>query len=258
MKAWISEQSEPVYWIATAKSYQDAVNGIPSLNNATPLFTGDMYAQVMSLSPWIVAPESLLDIDDSILTCGIFITSNAGLENVLAHLRSLLTAGLFGEEVLFRFYDPQVIFPMFERMGTAERNAFMGNTSSWTHFNNDKALSYSSIPNPDFKISTSAWWVIKESHLTEPENVDVLAKNLERRFWEKLPDVMNVVDSPLDAITATLIDSKERGFGGDEAQFRALALIVHQGQGKAEDATRALLLSSEGEQKLKNFMKEYV
>ena len=69
---------------------------------------------------------------------------------------------------------------------------------------------------------------------------------------------MNVVDSPLDVITAALIDSKERGFGGDEAQFRALALIVHQGQGKAEDAARALLLSSEEEQKLKNFMKEYV
>ena len=114
MKAWITGQSEPVYWIATAKSYQDAVNSTPSLNNATPLFTGDMYAQVMSLSPWVVAPESLLDIDDSILTCGIFITSNAGLEDVLAHLRSLLTAGLFGEEVLFRFYDPKVIFPMFE------------------------------------------------------------------------------------------------------------------------------------------------
>ena len=81
MKAWIAEQSEPVYWIATAKSYQDAVNGSPSLNTATRLFTGDMYAQVMSLSPWIVAPESLLDIDDSILTCGIFITSNSDYLN---------------------------------------------------------------------------------------------------------------------------------------------------------------------------------
>ncbi|MES1384198.1 DUF4123 domain-containing protein, partial [Vibrio cholerae] len=61
-----------------------------------------------------------------LLQQGIFLTSHSSTSELLSHLQSLLIAVLEGEEVLFRFYDRQVIVPMLNAMRDLERNDFLG------------------------------------------------------------------------------------------------------------------------------------
>ncbi|WP_462055269.1 DUF4123 domain-containing protein, partial [Vibrio cholerae] len=77
------------------------------------VFHGETFAPVMSLSPWLIpVSDKVLELSDELLQQGIFLTSHSSTSELLSHLQSLLIAALEGEEVLFRFYDRQVILPM--------------------------------------------------------------------------------------------------------------------------------------------------
>ncbi len=275
---WLIRQPSTVYWLGTATSCQEIIaHRGTAIENAVPLFYGEQFKETMTLSPWLAPIASFTELENDTvvekwLTQGIFITSDSTMPDITAHLRSLLTAGLEGEEVLFRFYDPNVIFPMLQRMNETDKQAFFGNQSGWFYWNNGEVISHSACPATEFKIATAPWWAIKAEHLTEPESMETLAKNIARRLWEKIPLLMNALDTPERTILSALQYAGQHHFTPDDAQLWALANIIRSGQGeidcvegkvdcveeKIDSVARDLLLSREEAGQLETFTKECV
>ncbi len=259
MKSWIKKQVSSAYWLATASVFQEAVHQLGSIDGAVILFGGKQYEDVMTLSPWLIPARSLNDLDSDILNKGMVLTSDEGVYLVLAHLRSLLTAGLEGEEVLFRFYDPQVIMPMLALMNEVDRCALLGNLNSWSSvekLENDTSnvTTYSSQPHVNFCINNEPWWVIKAEHLDQKKDYSKLAHHMERRLWEKLPQVMNKMNQPKQTFFNILQAAEDSQLNLIDAQFMVLAnLIVHQSI-SVDAVSKTLMLSREEEQRLQQLV----
>ncbi len=50
--------SSVAYWLVTASVYQEAVKQLLSIEEATPLFEGKEYDDVIALTPWLVPVSS--------------------------------------------------------------------------------------------------------------------------------------------------------------------------------------------------------
>lgn len=263
MKSWIKTQRNPAYWIVTAQVYQQAVHQSLSLDGAVPLFEGKEYDDVMPLSPWLVPATSLSELQEKILNKGMIVTSDVTIDEVLAHLRSLLIAGLEGEEVLFRFYDPLVIMPMLALMSEVDKHALLGNLMSWSSvetLENDElnVITYSNQLDVNFCVKSEPWWVIKAEHLDEKQNIPQLAHHIERRLWEILPQVMNAMTQPKQMFINILQAAEGTQLNLVDAQFMVLAnLIVYQGI-SVDAVSKGLKLPWVEEQRLQQLVDETV
>ncbi len=158
-----------------------------------------MFANAMPLSPWLVpVDESLAAVSQETLQQGLFFTSSADLQELTDHLRSLLTAGLDGEEVVFRFYDPKVLLPMLMVMDESDLNALFGNIKELIafHTETDQLQTWSSTRVTPFELQPAPWWPMKEAHLKPLYSTQTHAVILEKRFWEVLPESMEALDHP--------------------------------------------------------------
>lgn len=261
MKSWIEKQVNPAYWLATASVYQEAVHQLSSMEGAMPLFNGKAYEDVMPLSPWLIPVSSLIGLDGHTLNKGMMLTSGAEINEVLAHLRSVLTAGLEGEEVLFRFYDPQVIMPMLALMSETDKHALLGNLTSWSGVevseNGDLSItSYSTQPQSNFLVNEAPWWVIKEEHLKETQNIPQLAHHIERRLWEALPQVISEISDPKQTFIDVLERAQDAGFSPTDAQLMLLASLIVNQSAHIGVISKALALSRDEEKRLQVLVEE--
>ncbi len=261
MKSWIKELSGVVYWLVTASVYQEAVEQLLSIEEATPLFEGKEYDDVITLTPWLVPVSSLVDLNYDLLHKGMILASDAAMHEVVAHLRSLLIAGLDGEEVLFRFYDSQVIMPMLAQMNETDRHRLFGNLNSWACIeqseNHDLNITtYSMKPHPNFKVNDAPWWVIKAEHFSEKINVVQLAHHIERRLWATLPQVINDMSEPKQKLISILQEAQKARLNLVDSQLMVLAnLIVYQ-HVPVEMVSQAMLLSWDEEKRLQNLLED--
>lgn len=261
MKSWITDQHSPTYWLATASVYQEAIHQLLSIDGATPLFDGKAYEVVMSLSPWLVPASSLAELHADTLNKGMILTSKAETNAVLAHLRSLLTAGLEGEEVLFRFYDPQVILPMLALMNEMDRHALLGNLTSWSAVGSSEnhesnIITYSNKSDLDFSVNRAPWWVIKAEHFEENQNIPQLAHHIERRLWATLPQVISKMSHPKKTFIEILQNAQEAHISQEDAQLMLLATLIVSQSAHIETVSKALSLSWDEEKRLQVLVEE--
>ncbi|EGR1702017.1 DUF4123 domain-containing protein [Vibrio cholerae] len=194
---WLSEQTSNVYWLADHSTFKQAVanNSGIVFDGTQVVFHGETFAPVMSLSPWLIpVSDKVLELSDELLQQGIFLTSHSSTSELLSHLQSLLIAALEGEEVLFRFYDRQVILPMLTRMDEIEKNQFLGNISQLVALDSqeqNRLVAFANAPNTQFTVKQTTWWVIKQHHLEDHENLPLVQANLESWLWRYFPKVMN-------------------------------------------------------------------
>ncbi|EGR0941808.1 DUF4123 domain-containing protein [Vibrio cholerae] len=194
---WLSEQTSNVYWLADHSTFKQAVanNSGIVFDGTQVVFHGETFAPVMALSPWLVPVSDMVsDIDYECLQQGIFLSCSCPSTELLSHLQSLLIAVLEGEEVLFRFYDRQVIVPMLERMDEIEKNQFLGNINQLVVFDShekNRLVSFANTSNTQFTALQTTWWVIKPHHLEDQENLPLVQANLESWLWRYFPKVMN-------------------------------------------------------------------
>ncbi|NVD06783.1 DUF4123 domain-containing protein [Vibrio sp. JPW-9-11-11] len=212
IKDWLSERRENGYWLANSSTHTDAVKerGF-GFEDSIPLFVGELFSEVKDLSPWIIpVSEEVLALEEETLQRGIGLCSSENTEAVLAHLRSLLTASLEGEEVMFRFYDPNVVLPMLEAMDEGERSSFLGNLTAMA-VTNDALTVFSNTPKPEFQPNTDIWWKIQPHHLAELYSLGAHAYAIERRWWELFPELMEKTDSPAALISGALQKAIDAG-----------------------------------------------
>ena len=195
--SWFQQQQNHRYWLVDRKLHEQALqqNGGFGFEEAVPLFYGAMFTEVMPLSPWLIpVSESVLSLPEALLEQGVGLSSHAEGDEVLNHLRSLLIAGLEGEEVMFRFYDRLVIIPMLARMNQLEVNQFLGNVNQLASLDDGDQghlVTFDNTSHAPFNAQQGSWWVIKAHHLDKQENLPLLKANLESWLWQHFPKAMD-------------------------------------------------------------------
>ncbi|ENM5927645.1 DUF4123 domain-containing protein [Vibrio mimicus] len=231
IQEWLMEQQTPVFWLLDQQGFKQVIaanNGVV-FDDTLIVFHGETFAPVMSLSPWLVpVTEKVLQLSDEQFQQGIFLTSNSSATELLSHLQSLLIAALEGEEVLFRFYDTEVILPMLDAMLEHERNDFLGSVERLATANKGNFRIWKNTRMDDFVSRPTTWWKMQPYHLVPLYRTQVHAQVLERRFWEKLPFVMEQIDEPYQFIKTVLDEGIEFGLAPEQAELLVLnSTIVH-------------------------------
>ncbi len=255
MNEWMLNHSDSSYWLATADLFEQAIKtGLPA-DGSIPLFHGDSYQDVMPLSPWLVPSKALVVINEQLIQQGILLESDYSAIDVLDHLRSLLLAGLDGEEVLFRFYDPRVIAPMLNLMQESEKYSFMGNIRTLLYWDSETVITLINPLNHDYKKHDEPWWVIKPNHLTNLYQMDTHCRVLERRFWSVIPEVMEKHFSSNQIIKDALSYSSENHWSLEKAELYALSLLLTSVNASIEDIASKFRLSINETSTLTKFSK---
>ncbi|EKO3594132.1 DUF4123 domain-containing protein [Vibrio metschnikovii] len=225
IQQWLVEQTTPVFWLLDQQAFKQVIaanNGLV-FEGTQVVFHGEIFAPVMSLSPWLIpVSDKVLALPDELLQQGIFLTSHSSSIELLNHLQSLLIAALEGEEVLFRFYDRQVIVPMLDAMLELERNDFLGPVERLAAVKQGVFQEWGNTRSAEFIYQPAPWWKIKPYHLMPLYRTEVHAQILERRFWEKLPYVMEQLDEPQQWIKTILDEAKQANLGHDNAEYLVL------------------------------------
>ncbi|EGR4328981.1 DUF4123 domain-containing protein [Vibrio cholerae] len=225
IQQWLMEQKTPTFWLLDQQAFKCVIaanNGI-GFDGTQILFHGETFAPVMSLSPWLIpVSDKVLELSDELLQQGIFLTSHSSTSELLSHLQSLLIAVLEGEEVLFRFYDRQVIVPMLNAMRDLERNDFLGPVEKLAAVKQGVFQEWGNTRSSEFIYQPAPWWKLQPYHLMPLYRTEVHAQVLERRFWEKLPYVMEQLDEPQQWIKTILDEAKKANLGHDNAEYLVL------------------------------------
>lgn len=181
--------SQPLhYW------YQHAI-----YTDAWPLYAGTEYSDDLLAGPWLLPLEQLPGWEDwwqqqesNHSATGLLLASEYPIEKLVQHWKSLLKAGLDGEEVLFRFYDPRVLGPMLFALSETETRILLGPTNEMLLWYDKDWLAASPYPEPDLTEHTEPWWRIKMSHLAGVSGQkERLVENLDNWLWQHEPELMS-------------------------------------------------------------------
>ena len=244
LSGWFKSCEAQSYWLADSHAHQCAIKELGfGFEDSLPLFSGDAFGQVTSLSPWLVpASDELLSLKEETLDQGIGLASTVLPNLIVAHLRSLLLASFNGEEVIFRFYDKSVIEPMLRTMEEDERNQLLGNIDQLA-VTADSLQCYFNRSLTAYRLQSRPWWKIQQSHLTELYNADIHAKSIERRWWNLVPQIMAKLNHPQQLIFATLEKARQQGYEPDAREACVMVELARQTQTQLSDLTAPFQLT---------------
>jgi hypothetical protein len=160
--------------------------------DAWPLYAGTEFADDLLYGPWLLPLAQLPDWatwwsaqEQAGYATGILIASEHPPQTVLQHWQSLLIAGLEGEEVLFRYYDPRILGPMLFTFHEEETRRFLGPTNEILLWYQDDWLIAAPHPEPELTEHHEPWWRMKESHFVGQPGEDArLTESLDDYLWQ--------------------------------------------------------------------------
>ncbi|MGD8110997.1 DUF4123 domain-containing protein [Vibrio sp. TRT 21S02] len=255
LKAWFSARQQNNFWLVDKKGYQTVIqaNHGKAIDDAMPLFQGEQFSEVLDLSPWLLPISSeLLSLADDVFTFGIGLSTSVEQITLIQHLRSLLVAAYEGEEMMFRFYDTNVLSPMFETMDAGERSAFLGCVSELAICHDGELAQYDSDMTEHWAHQDAIWWKILPKHLAPLYKVTTHAKALERRFWQKLPDSMAQLDDPYQTLLTAMESAQQRNLSAQDIEFVAIKTLMSATNTHLSVITQAFHLSQDEQSQLMN------
>jgi len=181
--------NEPLkYWYQHADS-----------TDAWPLYAGTEYGDDVLSGPWLLPLAQLpswsswwQEQEENEQATGFLLASEVPPERLAQHWISLIKAGLDGEEVLFRFYDPRVLGPMLFTFTEDETRRFLGPTDEILVWHQGEWVTASPYPEPEMTEHIEPWWRMQPQHLsTIPGQKERLIENLDHWLWQQEPDLMS-------------------------------------------------------------------
>lgn len=159
--------------------------------DARPLYAGTEFASDILVGPWLLPLVQLPDWEAwwqeqeaAGQATGLLLASEHESVMLLKHWQSLLLAGLDGEEVLFRYYDPRVLAPMLYTLTEEETRRFLGPTNELLIWHNDDWLAASPYPDPDLTEHHEPWWRMQDAHFVgQPGGKEIALFNIEQWLW---------------------------------------------------------------------------
>ncbi|WP_261887342.1 DUF4123 domain-containing protein [Vibrio aerogenes] len=260
---WLAEPASSRYWLTGYLPFEQAQQHAAThetlqaaLADTGVLFSGPAFAQVMAMSPRLVRAETACQLPAEILSQGIGLESQADYAGMLAHLRSLLMAAMDGEEVLFRFYDPQVLLPMLATMAQDEVDLLLGNLSCLCGIADKAPIRYHRSEQAAFTPQSATWWKIQPHHLKPVYKTDVHARSLERYWWEKIPATMNQPDDPYALILSALEQAQQLNYSDTQAELLALSTLARETDTPAEQLADVFYFTADERNTLYRINKE--
>lgn len=191
---------------------------------AWPLYGGTEFTDAILHGPWLLPLAQLpnwltwwQEQEGAGQAQGVLIASPYPVEQLVRHWQSLLIAGLDGEEVLFRYYDPRVLAPMLATYTETEICQFLGPTTSLLIWEQADWRAYSPYPKADLTEHTEPWWRMRPAHFVgQPGEKETCLTNIEQWLWqqaaelttqqyEKFGDIRHVLDAHYDELSKQAI-----------------------------------------------------
>ena len=165
---------------------------------AWPLYGGTEFTDDILHGPWLLPlaqlPSGLAwwqEQESAGQAQGVLIASPYPVEQLVRHWQSLLIAGLDGEEVLFRYYDPRVLAPMLATYTETEICQFLGPTTSLLIWDQADWRAYSPYPKADLTEHTEPWWRMQPAHFVgQPGKKEQLINSLDDWLWQNKSALM--------------------------------------------------------------------
>ena len=166
--------------------------------DAWSLYTGTEFADDVLSGPWLLPLAQLPGWQEwwqaqeqAGYATGILLASEHPPEKLVLHWQSLLIAGLDGEEVMFRYYDPRVLGPMLYTFTEDETRRFLGPTNELLLWHNNDWLMAAPYPEPDLTEHAEPWWRMRNEHFAgQPGEKAVIIDNLDDWLWQNKPKLM--------------------------------------------------------------------
>lgn len=166
--------------------------------DAWPLYAGTEFADDVLSGPWLLPLAQLPGWQEwwqaqeqAAYATGILLASEHPLEKLVLHWQSLLIAGLDGEEVMFRYYDPRVLGPMLYTFTEEETRRFLGPTNELLLRHHDDWLMAAPYPEPDLTEHAEPWWRMKDEHFAgQPGKDERLTDSLDDYLWQHANTLM--------------------------------------------------------------------
>ncbi len=175
-------ENEPLkYWYQHADS-----------TDAWPLYAGTEYGDDVLSGPWLLPLAQLpswsswwQEQEENEQATGFLLASEVPPERLVQHWKSLMKAGLDGEEVLFRFYDPRVLGPMLFTFTEDETRRFLGPTDEILVWHEGEWVTASPYPESDMTEHPEPWWRMQEPHFVgQPGKKERLIDALDDFLWQ--------------------------------------------------------------------------
>ncbi len=183
------------YWLAQAKVFQKALR-FGEVNNAKAAFVGDAFKAVSHGSPVIVDTKELSFVPDEVKMQGMLLVSDASMYEVIQHLNSLFFMMLDGEQVLMKFYQPQIFTTLMAQFSDLEVTRFLGNINEWRVVEEGgvqpkvyKRLESYVEQNP-YQLQVSPWWNLTAEHMKGFNDPQLHMFALVRALWNQFPRVL--------------------------------------------------------------------
>ncbi|MBQ4892323.1 DUF4123 domain-containing protein [Shewanella sp. MMG014] len=233
LQNWLDPQSD-CYWLVAqvgTKLAENHASLIPLMSKALPLFDEATFNDLVPLTPWLIPMnKTIAGLPESTLKQGILLRSSAKVDDLIAHLRSLLLAALDGELVLFRFYDPLVLTPQLLAMSVIDVYRFMGNIDSLRVSTGEQVHTFNQETEILYMPKVAPWWVMKPEHMLSSYSLEQHTVVLSRRLWAVAPDMMAHFDNAEVYIQAALEEAKQEAIQASDIDLFVVGqLAAHSG-----------------------------
>jgi len=217
---WIEQQPQDLYVLINTLSqphllplfYQYAGD------HAVPLFERAELVEHKQQGPWLLACSPLLQQHPELMAefsaGGIFFTSGDDVNDISAHLQSLLLAIYEGEVVLFRYYDVRVLAPFLQSLIPMEQQNFLGPIHTMAMVHDNACISVSNPRVSSVNLARRGpWWRLTPAQLASQYQLKRHVYTLERQLWQQLhplmclqPDRSTIIESAIISATAQHMD----------------------------------------------------
>lgn len=259
LQDWLNKQDESdCYWLIAQAGIDLAAEhtSLPLLmEKAMPLFTEATFDSLVCLTPWLIPMnEAIAGLPDRLLKHGVLLRSGAGASDLMVHLRSLLLAGLDGETVLFRIYDPLVITPILLAMTTQEQQSLMGNIDTLALSIDEHMQIFNHENANQYTLQVAPWWVIKPEYIVNRYSQEQHAFSLSRRLWGLFPGMMSGLVNAEANISHALDKAKLQGVKLSDIDLWVLSQLATQSGTSAQTLNDTLMLDTGERQQLNRWM----
>ncbi len=190
--------------------------------DAWPLYAGTEFANDILSGPWLLPLSQLSgwqewwpEQESAGQATGILLAAGHPPEKLVKHWQSLLTAGLDGEEVLFRFYDPCVLGPMLSTFTEEETCRFLGPANELLVWYDNDWLVVSPYPEPDLTEHTEPWWRMSDVHFAgQPGEKEITLFNIEQWLWRNANELTTALYERNGPISEQLEKTYQRAMSG--------------------------------------------
>ena len=190
--------------------------------DAWPLYAGTEFKDEVLCGPWLLPLAQLPGWQEwwqkqeaAGYATGMLIASEHMPGKLVQHWQSLLLAGLDGEEVIFRYYDPRILGPMLYTFTEEETRRFLGPTNELLVWHNNDWLMVLPYPEPDLTEHAEPWWRMQDEHFVgQPGEKEITLFNLEQWLWRNANELTTVLYERNGPISEQLEQTYQRAMSG--------------------------------------------